>query len=87
MPKRGKFISKNQITGQTAINLIERFILEMGYTWTPTSGATEAGIDGIIEIRDPAVSGGAKVEENRRFEIPVAAARKSMFPDEAHELT
>jgi hypothetical protein len=54
MPKRGKFISKNQITGQSAINLIERIVLEMGYTWVPTSGATDAGIDGIIEIRDPA---------------------------------
>ena len=54
MPKRGKFISKNQITGQSAINLIERIVLEMGYTWVPTSGATDAGIDGIIVIRDPA---------------------------------
>lgn len=53
MSKRGKFISKNQITGQTAINLIERVVLEMGYTWSPTSSATDAGIDGIIEIRDP----------------------------------
>jgi len=59
MPKRGKFITKNQITGQTAINLIERVVLEMGYIWTPTNGATEAGIDGVIEIRDP-VTGEAR---------------------------
>jgi hypothetical protein len=49
---REKFIPQNQIVGQQGINLIERFVLEMGYTWTPTSGANDAGIDGIIEIRD-----------------------------------
>ena len=42
MPKRGKFISKNQITGQSAINLIERIVLEMGYTWVrPMLASTE----------------------------------------------
>ncbi|EEF63307.1 conserved hypothetical protein [Pedosphaera parvula Ellin514] len=51
---QGKFITQNQITGQKGINLIERFVLEMGFTWTSTSGANDAGIDGIIEIRDPA---------------------------------
>jgi len=52
-PHRGKFITQNQITGQKGINLIERAVLEMGYSWNPTSGANDAGIDGTIEIRDP----------------------------------
>jgi len=51
--QRGKFITRNQMTGQTGVNLIEKIVLEMGYTWNPTSGATDAGIDGFIEIRDP----------------------------------
>lgn len=50
---RGKFITGNQVTGQKGVNLIEKIALEMGYTWNPTSGATDAGIDGFIEIRDP----------------------------------
>src|SRR6185436_1299252 len=33
-------------------NLIERIVLEMGFVWNPTH--FEAGIDGIIEIRDAA---------------------------------
>ena len=41
------------MAGQTGGNLIEKIVLEMGYTWNPTSGATDAGIDGFIEIRDP----------------------------------
>ncbi len=65
MSKRGKFISKNQITGQTAINLIERVVLEMGYTWSPTNSAADAGIDGIIEIRDPVT------DEARNFILQV----------------
>jgi hypothetical protein len=52
-PHRGKFITHNQITGQKGINLIESVVLQMGYTWNPTSGANDAGIDGTIEIRDP----------------------------------
>ena len=41
-----------------------------------------------LERRKKGVSGGAKVEENWRFEIPVAAARKCVLPDErCHGLT
>jgi hypothetical protein len=46
-----KQIQKSQITGQQGVNLIERIVLEMGFTWTPT-GSLEAGIDGYIELRD-----------------------------------
>ena len=45
-----KKIGANSITGQQCVNLIERFVLEMGFLWYPT-GAIEGGIDGTIEIR------------------------------------
>jgi hypothetical protein len=41
MPKRGEFISNNQITGQTAINLIERVVLEMAHAWRNAPPAQE----------------------------------------------
>lgn len=46
-----KKVHKNSITGQEGVNLIERVVLAMGFVWYPTGGL-EAGIDGIIEIRD-----------------------------------
>src|SRR5438046_2600572 len=48
-----KKIHRNDITGERGINLIQRVVLEMGCLWYPTGGV-EAGIDGFIEIRDPA---------------------------------
>lgn len=47
-----KKIHPNAIKGQQGINLIEAIVLEMGLVWYPT-GQVEAGIDGVIEIRDP----------------------------------
>lgn len=49
MPR--KKISQSDIIGQQGINLIEEIVLEMGFLWYPTGGV-EAGIDGLIEIRD-----------------------------------
>jgi hypothetical protein len=46
-----KQIQKSQITGQKGVNLIEKVVLEMGFTWNPT-GSLDAGIDGYIELRD-----------------------------------
>jgi hypothetical protein len=46
-----KKIRYTDIIGQRGINLIERVVLDIGYLWYPTN--LEAGIDGIIEIRDP----------------------------------
>ena len=40
------------IVGQQGINLIERIVLEMGCVWHPSH--LDAGIDGYIEIRNPA---------------------------------
>lgn len=47
-----KKISKRDIIGQRGVNLIEGRVLEMGFLWHPTG--LEAGIDGYIELRDPA---------------------------------
>lgn len=46
-----KKISNSDIIGGRGVNLIERVVLEMGCLWYPTGGV-EAGVDGLIEIRD-----------------------------------
>ena len=53
MNRRPKRITQQQITGQQGVNLVERVVLKMGFTWHATNASLEAGIDGIIEIRDP----------------------------------
>jgi hypothetical protein len=50
-----KKIHRNSIIGQQGVNLIERIVLDMGFAWYPTGGI-EAGIDGVIEVRDPTTS-------------------------------
>jgi hypothetical protein len=50
--KGPKTISKEGLSGQLGINLIERIVTEMGSRWIP-SGANEVGIDGYIELFDP----------------------------------
>ena len=45
-----KKISHQDITGDRGIALIHSIVGEMGFVWTPTG--LEAGIDGIIEVRD-----------------------------------
>lgn len=39
--------------GERGINLIKDIVLRMGYLWHGTTATLEAGIDGIIELRDP----------------------------------
>ena len=50
---RHKNISRTGVTGQKGVNLIERVVLDMESLWTP-SGANEIGIDGYVELFDPA---------------------------------
>lgn len=59
-PKKYKTQS---LTGQKGVNLIEKIVLDMGFVWNPTH--FEAGIDGIIEIRD------SKTEDATNFIIQV----------------
>lgn len=51
--RRPKTISAQGVTGQKGVNLIERVVLDMESRWTP-SGPNEVGIDGYIELFDPA---------------------------------
>ena len=47
-----KKLSGRVIRGQQGINLIEKIVLQMGSSWSPT-GALDVGIDGHIELFDP----------------------------------
>jgi hypothetical protein len=47
-----KKITQQTLTGQAGVNLIEKRVLQMGWIWNATN--IDAGIDGYIEIRDPA---------------------------------
>lgn len=48
-----KTLSSTGQTGQQGVNFIEGVLLKMGSRWTP-SGPNEVGIDGYIELFDPA---------------------------------
>jgi hypothetical protein len=48
---QGKIVHSNSLIGQQGINLIATIVAEMGHLWTPTTGHSDAGIDGYIEIR------------------------------------
>lgn len=47
-----KALPRQAHLGKRGVNLVERIVLEMGSTLTPT-GSTEVGIDGFIELFDP----------------------------------
>jgi hypothetical protein len=51
-PAKHKTISRQGLSGQLGVNLIERIVTRMGSRWSP-SGANEVGIDGYIELFDP----------------------------------
>jgi len=50
--RRGKQIHGHSILAQQGVNLIATIVADMGFMWTPTSGSSDAGIDGFIEIRN-----------------------------------
>jgi Domain of unknown function (DUF4365) len=50
---QSKTLSATGQTGQQGVNFIEGVLLKMGSRWTP-SGPNEVGIDGYIELFDPA---------------------------------
>jgi hypothetical protein len=50
-PTKGKIVHSNSLIGQQGINLIASTVSTMGFLWTPTTGHSDAGIDGYIEIR------------------------------------
>lgn len=52
MPRGPKRITKEQMLGENAVLFIGRRFLNMGLPWHPTNAPLDAGIDGIVEIRD-----------------------------------
>jgi hypothetical protein len=67
-----KKIASQVLIGQRGINLVERRVLEMGCSWT-AAGQVEAGIDGFIELRDPAtgeLSGGQIFVQSKATTLP-----------------
>ncbi|MCL4213510.1 MAG: DUF4365 domain-containing protein [Gemmatimonadales bacterium] len=54
-PRRGpKKILDSAIVGEQGVTLVKQRVLDMKYSWATTTAAFDVGIDGIIEIRDPA---------------------------------
>jgi len=49
-----KRLTPPQVTGQRGVNLVEKIVLEMGCAWHPTNQSLDVGIDGEIELVDPA---------------------------------
>jgi hypothetical protein len=63
----------------------------MGFTWTPTSGAKDAGIDGFIGIRDPkpgeALNQIVQVQSKATPNVPRAhLERQQLLSQESFEL-
>jgi hypothetical protein len=54
-------------TGQMGVNLVEGMVIDMGFTWNPTY--QDSGIDGTIEIVDPAT----RDASNRIIQVQVKA--------------
>ena len=72
-----KQITRSQITGQRGVNLVEQVVLEMGFVWHPTNASLESGIDGIIEIRDPATG----ETTNNIIQVQVKATEQKWVSD------
>lgn len=53
VPKRRKRITESQQSGDRGHGFVHSVVTDMGFLWHP-SGKNEAGIDGTIELRDPA---------------------------------
>lgn len=47
-----KTITNNQILGELGVAFVQTNVLRMGFTWHPSNGPVDAGIDGWIELRD-----------------------------------
>lgn len=81
--RRQKHISSQQITGQQGMNLVEREVLAMGCAWHPTNQALEAGIDGIIEARDPETGAAT----NYIIQVQVKATTRKWTYESSDEFT
>jgi hypothetical protein len=50
----GKQVTHQSVIGQQGINFVEKIVLRMGCAWHPTNASMDAGIDGEIELVNPA---------------------------------
>jgi tetratricopeptide (TPR) repeat protein len=84
-----KVIRAHSILGQQGINLLEEFVLSMGFVWR-VKAEFDAGIDGEIEIRDPqsgAMSGCIlNVQAKARSFFQSEDATSFEFPVDADDL-
>lgn len=49
-----KYLTRNAVKGQTGVNIVEEAVLGMGFKWSPGNASLDTGIDGDIELVDPA---------------------------------
>jgi len=63
--------------------MVERVVLDMGFTWHPTNANLEAGIDGTIEIRDP-VTGEAT---SNIIQVQVKATTRNWVSEDSRQFT
>ncbi len=47
-----KTITDNQMRGEEGVNLVQKRVMEMRFTWHPSNQPVEAGLDGFVELRD-----------------------------------
>lgn len=47
-----KTITDSQLLGEEGVNLVQRRVMEMRFTWHPSNQPVEAGLDGFVELRD-----------------------------------
>jgi len=76
-----KKLDRNSITGRQGVNLVEKFVLAMGFAWNETR--MDAGIDGEIEVRDPATS----AMSNRVIRVQVKSGDSYLKAETKDEFT
>lgn len=47
-----KTITDGQMRGEEGVNLVQKRVMEMRFTWHPSNQPVEAGLDGFVELRD-----------------------------------
>ena len=77
-PKRTKKAGLTDNTGQQGINLVEEYVLKMGFVWNQTRA--DQGIDGTIEIVETAT----RTATNRIVQVQVKATTRE-FQSESPE--
>jgi Domain of unknown function (DUF4365) len=77
-----KKITQEQITGERGVALVHARVSAMGFLWHPTGG-TEAGIDGMIELRDGRT--GAVTNQVVQVQIRATGGRFTAETDDTFE--